>query len=218
MGEEKKLPTKGNKRIAVLRKTVAQGLNDEEFAMFLEIVKATKLNPFKREIWAIKTKDYTNKRGEHVEGKLQIFTGFNGFLAIANAHPQFDNVEFEVIRKETGAIDYCEARAYRKDRTRPAIARVYMEEFYKPGFGNKPSNWDKMPHVMIVKVAKCHALRESFPQELGNLYAPEEMDQEPPKLSFEQINELNQVQNQQIELKDVEEAIDLVSELEDLNV
>lgn len=209
---------KQDARIAVMRNTVAQGLNDAEFAMFLEIVKATKLNPFKREIWAIKTNSYTNKRGDRVEGKVQIFTGFNGFLAIANAHPQFDNIEFDVFRNENGSIDYCEARAYRKDRTRPAVARVYMSEFYRGGFAGKESNWDKMPHVMIVKVAKCHALREAFPQELGNLYAPEEMGQDEIKPTFEQINQLNAVQQQQITDGDVNEVLEQIAEQEELNV
>lgn len=201
---------KSNARLAVLKNTVAQGLNDHEFAMFIEIVKATKLNPYKREIWAIKTKSYQNKRGELIEGKVQIFTGFMGFLAIANKHPQYDGCECEIVRKDDGAIDYAEAKVYRKDRSRPSVARVYFSEFYKPGFNGKESNWDKMPVVMITKVAKSHALREAFPQELGDLYAPEEFAQEEVKLSFEQINQLNAVKEQEIVEADVDEALEQI--------
>ena len=202
--ENKALTKKTDGRIAVLRNTVAQGLNDHEFAMFLEMVKATKLNPFKREIWAIKTKDYTNKRGERVEGKLQVFTGFMGFLAIANKHPQYDGCECEVVRKDDGSIDYAECKVYRKDRSRPSVAKVYWSEFYKPGFNGKESNWDKMGNVMITKVAKSHAHREAFPQELGDCYVPEEFSVDEPKLSFEQINQLNGVKEQEIVEADVE--------------
>lgn len=199
---------KKDMKMQVLRNTVAVGLNDYEFAMFLEYCKATKLNPFKREIWAIKTKSYTNNRGEKVEGKLQLFTGINGFYSIANSHAQYDNIEFEVKRNDDGSIEYCEAKVYRKDRTRPSTARVYFREFYKPGNFGKESNWDKMPHVMIVKVAKAHALREAFPQELGNLYTPEEMGTEPPKLSFEDVAQLNQHKDAEIVEQDIEEVLE----------
>ena len=73
---------------------------------------------------------------------------------------------------------------------------------------------------MIVKVAKCHALREAFPQELGNLYAPEEMAQEELKPSFEEINELNAVTQQQITDADVDEILETVAkgEQQEINV
>ena len=199
---------KEDSRIAVLRNTVAQGLNNHEFAMLLEVVKATKLNPFKREIWAIKTKDYVNRAGQKIEGKVQIFTGFMGFLEIANKHPQYDGCECEVVRKEDGKIDYAECKVFRKDRSRPTVARVYWSEFYKPGFNGKESTWDKMPSVMITKVAKSHAHREAFPQELGGHYIPEEMEEgREPKLSFEDVAALDNVKEQEIVEADVETVL-----------
>ena len=58
--------------LKVLRHTVAQGATDAEFALFLEYCKSTKLNPFKKEIWFIKTRD-----------RVQIMTGIN---EIGRAH------------------------------------------------------------------------------------------------------------------------------------
>lgn len=206
--ENKQLAKKDNgARLAVLKNTVAKGLNDYEFSMFMELCKATKLNPFKREIWAIKTKSYTNNAGKVIEGQLQLMTGFNGYLAIANAHPQFDGIECDVVRDDKGGIEYAEARVFRKDRSRPSVARVYFKEFYKAGYKDKPSQWDKQPVVMIQKVAKSHALREAFTQELGGLYTQEEMGEESPKVSFEQINALNAVKEQDIVEADVEETL-----------
>lgn len=205
--ENKQIAKKESQRMAVLKQTVAKGLNDYEFSMFLELCKATKLNPFKREIWAIKTKSYTSSAGKQIEGQLQLMTGFNGYLAIANAHPEYDGMECDVVRNDGGTIDYAEARVFRKDRKRPSTVRVFFKEFYKAGYRDKPSTWDKMPVVMIQKVAKSHALREAFPQELGGLYTQEEMGEESPKVTFEQINELNSVKEQNIVEQDVEETL-----------
>jgi len=46
---------------------------------------------------------------------------------------------------------------------------------YKPD-GND-FMWQKMPHVMLSKVAEALALRKGFPQQLHGLYATEELDQ-----------------------------------------
>ena len=42
--------------------------------------------------------------------------------------------------------------------------------------------WAKMPETMIKKVAEAAALRMAFPDELGGLYAQEEMDQANPEV------------------------------------
>jgi phage recombination protein Bet len=204
--------SESNSRLAVLKNTVAKGLNNAEFAMFIEFCKATGLNPFKREIWAIKSNGYTNKRGEAVEGRLMLTTGFNGFLAIANAHPEYNGMETMIARNEDGSIDYAETSVYRKDRKFPSTCRAYFKEFYKPGNFGKESQWDKQPTVMIAKCSKSHALREAFPQELGGLYTSEEVSVESPNLTFEQINELNRETKQDIIETDVETAIDAASE------
>lgn len=203
---EKQLEKKASSRLAVLRNTVAQGATDAEFAMFLEVCKGTKLNPFKREIWFIKSNSYTNKKGERVEGKVMIMTGFNGFLAIANAHPQFDGMQTEIVRKEDGTIEYAETKVFRKDRKYPSTCRAYYREFYKPGNFGKESQWDKQPTVMISKCSKSHALREAFPQELGGLYTQEEVSVEEPKVTFEQVNQLNAEPRQEIVEADVDDA------------
>lgn len=199
---------KKDTRLAVLRNTVAQGATDSEFAMFLEFCKGTKLNPFKREIWFMKTKSYTNKRGETVEGRVTIMTGFNGFLAIANAHPEYDGMKTEVVRNEDGSLEYAETSVFRKDRKYPSVCRAYFKEFYKPGNFGKESQWDKQPVVMLSKCSKSHALREAFPQELGGLYTQEEVEigDQGPTLTFEQINKLNAEQQREIVEADIETA------------
>jgi len=148
--------------IKTLKETVAKGATDAEFAMFAGIAQSTGLNPFKREIWFIKTQN----------GQVQMMTGVNGYYAIANSHPQFDGLEVETI-EESGKLVKVIAKAYRKDRSRPTVAEAYFSEYAK-----QYGNWKTMPRLMLSKCAESLALRKAFPQELGGLYTKEEMPAE----------------------------------------
>lgn len=162
--------------IAKLQATVARGTTPEEFWLFCERCKATKLNPLTNEIWCIKTEGYTNKRGDWVDGRMQIMIGINGFQSIANSNPEFDGMETTVQLTEQGKPLSATCKVYRKDRKYPHVCTVYFNEYYRAGFNGKPSNWDKMPVTMIEKVAKSRAIREAFPQVLNDIYIEEELD------------------------------------------
>jgi phage recombination protein Bet len=141
-----------------LRNSVAPGLTDAEFQLFGEIVRSTGLNPITKEVWAIKA-----------GGRLQLMTGINGFLKIANSHPQYDGMEVEYEWDEAKLIS-ATAKVYRKDRRFPSVATAYMAEYKK-----STPIWQQMPSVMLAKCAKSLAIREAFIQELGGLYTAEEM-------------------------------------------
>jgi phage recombination protein Bet len=164
---DKALITQNNvEMLTTLRNTVAPGLTDSEFTLFAEIVKSTGLNPVTKEVWAIKA-----------GGRLQLMTGINGFLRIANSHPMFDGMEVE-FDKDGDRIVAATAKVYRKDRRFPAVATAFMAEYGKP-----TPIWKQMPSVMLAKCAKSLAIREAFVQELGGLYTQEEMPAEfaPPR-------------------------------------
>lgn len=163
-----------NKTVELLKNTVAQGATDDEFRLFAELCKSTGLNPFKKEIWFIKTKGYTNNRNEFVDGKVQIMTGINGFLAIANRHPQFDGMTIKIEEDKNGLPQKAICSVYRKDRKYPSTATALYKEFVKPS-RNGSGIWQTMPSIMLAKCAKSLALREAFPQELNGLYTQEEM-------------------------------------------
>lgn len=147
-----------NEMLLALRNTVAPGLTDPEFRLFAEMCRATGLNPATKEIWAIKA-----------GGRLQLMTGINGFLRIANSHPQFDGMEvsFEWDGKQ---LVSCTVKVHRKDRKFPSVATAYWSEYAK-----QTPIWRTMPTVMLSKCAKSLAIREAFIQELGGLYTAEEM-------------------------------------------
>ena len=146
----------------LLRESIAKNATDIEFRTFIEFCRATGLNPFKREIWFIKTGSQ----------QVQMMTGIAGFLSIANRHPQFDGLTVR-INEQDGKLVSATCTVYRKDRKYPSEATVYYEEYAK----NSPI-WRTMPRMMLQKVAKSVALREAFPQELGGMYTQEEMPTE----------------------------------------
>lgn len=175
------LPTNNTldeKAINLIRTTIAPTASAEEFGMFIEYCKSTGLNPFKKEIWFIKTPGYRKKDGTTAPARVQIMTGINGYMTIANRHPMFDGMECTVEYKEKGDSKYiigATAKVYRKDRRFPSVATALWNEYYKPNpYGNK-GVWEQMPSIMIAKCAKSLALREAFPQELNGLYTEEEM-------------------------------------------
>lgn len=150
--------TNNMEMLQALRNTVAPGLTEPEFRLFAEMCRATGLNPATKEIWAIKA-----------GGRLQLMTGINGFLRIANSHPQFDGMEvsFEWDGKQ---LVSCTVKVHRKDRKFPSVATAYWSEYAKPS-----PVWKQMPTVMLSKCAKSLAIREAFIQELGGFYTAEEM-------------------------------------------
>lgn len=154
--------------IETLKATVAQGLSDNEFKLFAEFCKSTGLNPFKREIWAIKA-----------GGRLQLMTGIQGFHAIANSHDEYDGMEIGLVgpQGEYLSMTYpgsdfigAWAKVYRKDRRMPTEGVAMLAEYDK-----KQSNWNTMKRVMINKCAESVALRKAFPQQLNGIYTDEEM-------------------------------------------
>ena len=164
-----------NKTIQLIRNTIAPTATADEFGLFIEYCRSTGLNPFRKEIWFIKTPGYRKKDGTMTAPRVQIMTGINGYLTIANRHPEFDGMTCDILMDENKKIIGATATVHRKDRKFPSVGTALMDEYYKPNpYGNK-GVWEQMPSIMISKCAKSLALREAFPQELGGTYTDAEM-------------------------------------------
>lgn len=177
--------------IETIKQTVAKGATDAEFKMFLEICKGTGLNPFLKEIWcAVPMKD--GQRSQY--GQVLIMAARDGYLRVANEHPMFDGIETRVERDEATKIPVkAVCSVWRKDRSRPTICEAYFNEYYKPGYGGKPSVWDTYKSAMIGKVAEVLALKRSFSingvvteEEIGSL----EYQQQDPRGTKEAAKEV----------------------------
>lgn len=169
------------KEIDDVRKTCAPTLNDTEFKLFVQIGRATGLNPFLREIWAVKYD--SNKPGN-------IFIGRDGYRKSAQRHPLYDyhavdavysNDFFEVNNceithkynlKDRGKLigAYCIVK--RKNASKPCYVFAELKE-YSTGRSLWSSDSGK-PATMIKKVAESQALRMAFQELFSGTYSDAE--------------------------------------------
>lgn len=123
---------------------------------FLELCQAYKLNPFKREIYAV-----------GYNGKFNIITGYEVYLKRAERTGRLDGWQCVANNEGTKA----KITIWRKDWSHPFEHEVFMSEVKQ----NSPI-WQKMPIFMMKKVCTEQGMRLCFPDELGGMpYAEEEV-------------------------------------------
>lgn len=109
----------------------------EQMAALLIVADQYKLNPFTKEIFAFEDKH---------KGIVPVVS-VDGWSRIINEHPQYDGIEFaysdDIVTPPSGkpCPEWCEARIFRKDRTRPTIIREYLDEVYQPPRGGYSGPW-----------------------------------------------------------------------------
>src|SRR5258708_6247842 len=130
----------GQENLKQIKTIFAPKLNDLEFTVFVELGKATGLNPFLKEIWAVK---YDEK------SPAQIFIGRDGYRKSAQRSPFYDyhsvdavysNDEFYVVDGEIkhkyslanrGSLLGAYCIAQRKGSSRPSYVYVSESEYNK---------------------------------------------------------------------------------------
>ena len=160
-------------------------VTDQEVAMFIGLCKYQHLNPFLREAYLIK---YGNQPATIVTGKEAITK-----RAMRNATFLGQQAGVVIYHEEAGELEYRTgslvipgeklvggwAKVFVKGYNEPIEAAVSIEEYIgRKNDGSINSNWSKRPATMIRKVALMQALREAFPEDLGGMYASEEIGAE----------------------------------------
>lgn len=169
-------------QVALIRDTVAKDASIPELAMFLELCARYKLDPFAGQIYCAKMR---NQNGEG--GRVQIIVGRDGFLRIADSHPDFEGFDSDVVRKndtfkkvvkdgipvvtheyeeggenDRGEIVGAWAIAYRTGR-RPRYFMAYKSEYMPKSEAKlRYSPWGAQESVMMEKCAITTVLRLAF--------------------------------------------------------
>lgn len=122
------------------------GATREEFAAFMLVANEYRLNPATREIFAFP------KKG----GGIQPIVSIDGWLNLANSHPEFDGLEVTFEHDAGGKLVSATATIHRKDRRHPVVVTEYLAECARA-----TDPW-KMAHRMLRHKATIQAIRYAF--------------------------------------------------------
>jgi phage recombination protein Bet len=156
--------------------TIAPGCTPDELRLFAYHCHRTRLDPFSRQIYAIKRKD----RRSNTE-KMTIQVSIDGLRAIAERTGELGGSqrywcgpdgEWKEVWLSSAPPAAAKCVVYRKGCPHPFVGVALFRDY-----NNGMNLWTKMPSVMIGKCAEAQALRAGFPADLSGLYVTEEMDQ-----------------------------------------
>lgn len=171
---ELKFDLTNKEQLQIFQETYAKWTSIAEFSSFISIIKATWLNPFKKEIWCVK---YGNN-------PAQIFIWRDWYRKVAKQHQDYiyhrvdivcenDEVEVEnwkIIKHKYSFKDrwavlwaYCIVR--KKWYDEDIFNYVDFEEY-----NTNQSKWKTSPKTMIKKVAEAQTLRMVFDELLEWTY------------------------------------------------
>lgn len=163
---------------------IMNGASDSELMAFVQVAKATGLDPMRRQIYAVARWDKNEQRNKWIWQ-----ASIEGFRSVADGSGSYEG--------QVGPF-WCGPDGQWRDvwlsSTPPAAAKVgvlrkgwreplyrialYSEYVQRTKEGKITKFWLEKPTLMLAKCAEAQAIRAAFPQRLSNVYSEEEIPKE----------------------------------------
>jgi phage recombination protein Bet len=166
-------PTWNADQIALIKSQIAVNCTDAELALFGQVCQRTGLDPFSRQIYAI-------KRGS----KMTVQVSIDGFRTIAARSGLYggsvtewcgDDGVWRDVWLGSGAPYAAKTTVWRIGSSQPFVGVAKFAHY-----NQNQGLWSKMSDTMIAKCSESLALRKAFPSELSGLYTTDEMPEDKP--------------------------------------
>jgi phage recombination protein Bet len=176
-----------DEKIQLIRRTIARGATMDELALFIEQCRRTGLDPFARQIYSVRRKQWNSLSRAYEEAQV-IQVSIDGFRLIADrTHKYAGQVgpwwcgtdgEWKEVWLSSEPPSAAKVGVLRHDFHQPLFATALYKSYVQTNSQGDPvSRWKTDPAGMLAKCAEALALRRAFPHEMSGLYTTEEMEQ-----------------------------------------